>query len=93
MNGLVLYVNLSLPKQDASIENIADTGEICDDDLDFEEYTLTIHGAEVIQVLNLQTFSASIVCKAKVEQQQQTWVHVHMWYPTKRRSLCNPKQR
>ena len=45
-----------------------------------EEYTLTVYEAEVIQVLNLQTFSTSIVCKAKVEQQQQTWVHVHMWY-------------
>ena len=58
---------LSLPKQDASMENIPDIGEVCEDDLDFEEDTLTVHGAEVIGVLNLQTFPACIVCKCKVE--------------------------
>ena len=59
---------LSLPKEDASIENIADTGEVCDDDFDFEEHTLTVHGDEVIGVLNLQTFPACIVCKAEVSK-------------------------
>ena len=87
------HKHLSLPKENASIENISYIGEVCDDDLHVEEDTLTVHGTEVMGVLNLQTFPVCIVCKAKRGNNSSKPGYVsQMWYPTQRHSLCNPEQ-
>ena len=55
---------LSLPKDGANIVEFEDMGDVAEDDL--SEYSITVHGAEVIGVLTLESYAACLVCKAKV---------------------------
>ena len=48
------------------MHEIEDIGEVTEDDL--SEYCITVHGAEVISVLALESYAACLQCKAcKVE--------------------------
>jgi len=57
--------HLSFPKECARFENIEDIGEVAEDDV--SEDCTTVHSAEVVSVISLESFAACLVCKAKVE--------------------------
>jgi len=57
--------HLSFPKECARFANIEDIGEVAEDDL--SEDCTTVHGAEEVSVISLESFAACLVCKVKVE--------------------------
>ena len=65
---------LSFPKEDVTIEEVSDLGDVCD----LEQETVTdpsrreLNDVEVLLVLNLQSYPACITCKAKVETTSAT---------------------
>ena len=63
---------ISLPKDGANMVEIEDIGDVAEDNL--SEYSITVHGAEVIGVLTLELYAACLVCKVKVGL--TTWVAV-----------------
>ena len=56
---------LSVPREGASIAEVDDIGEVWEDHV--AEEPITIHGAEVVAVLGLESYFACFVCKSKVE--------------------------
>ena len=56
---------LSSPKEGARFENIEDIGKAAE--VDLSEDCTTVHGAEVVGVISLESFAVCLVCKAKVE--------------------------
>ena len=55
---------ISLPKDGVNMVEIEDIGDVAEDNL--SEYSITVHSAEVISVLTLESYAACLVCKAKV---------------------------
>ena len=55
---------ISLPKDGVNMVEIEDIGDVAEDNL--SEYSITVHSAEVIGVLTLESYAACLVCKAKV---------------------------
>lgn len=63
---------MSKPEDGASTEQADDIGEIANDDL--PNNSITVHGAEVIGVKSLQSYSACVTCSVKVNVINDTHV-------------------
>ena len=56
---------LSLPIEGATVVEIGEMGEVCEDDI--ADDCVTVSGAEVAGVLSLQSYEACLMCSCKVE--------------------------